>query len=81
MTEPVTKCTGQQGIDSLHDWAVLDKLNEKTTLKSGKIKHTRHLLCSTCKGRMVETMWEIKGKLVNSRMQWKSAEKAAGVRA
>ncbi len=71
MSEPVEKCTGKQGIDSLHDWVVQDKLNEKTTLKSGTIKHTRHLLCSTCKGRMIETIWTVKDKIVNSKLQWK----------
>ena len=71
MSGSVKKCTGKQGIDSLHDWVLRDKLNKKTTLKSGKIKHTHHLLCSTCECQMIETLWVVNDKIVNSRLQWK----------
>ena len=71
MTRAAKTCTGKPGISSPHDWVLQDKLNEKTTLKSGKTKHTRHFSCSTCKGRMVETIWVVKGKVENSRLQWR----------
>ena len=77
MPEPVKKCTGQPGISSPHDWVLQDKLNEKTTLKSGQIKHTHYLLCSSCGGQMIETMWELRGKLKNSKLQWKDPVKKA----